>query len=429
MLRATLCRYRAAYAGLPREVWLLSLVLFVNRCGTMVMPFLTIYLTSQLGMIEAAAGRMISAYGLGSICGAYLSGRWCQRIGPMRLQTACMFIAAPGYLLIGAWDTWPPIAASLFGLSLVNEAVRPASATAIAALTTDENRTRAFALQRLAANLGFSFGPAVGGLLAKVDFQLLFLVDAATTLIAALALLWFFGFRRNGDSHAGASAPSSVPHASPLRDRKFVAFLLLTLATMAVFMQFGSTYPLYLRDHFGLTEPQIGLMFAVNTSIIVAVEMLLMDAVKNWPLMRTIGWGSALACLGFGILPLGNSGAYAVFAMAVVTVGEMLSFPMSSAFVAGRGGAASSLYIGWHTVVHSAAWVIGPAVGAAIYGVDRDAVWFTGLGVGVLVLIGYEVLARRTRAPRRAAVEFASPLVPPPAEVALEQLPLPTPPA
>ena len=282
MFAATLRRYRAAYAGLPRDVWLLSLVLLVNRCGTMVIPFLTLYLTSQLGMSEAAAGRMISVYGVGAVCGAYLSGRFSERIGPLRLQTICMFLAAPCYLLVGAWNTWPPIAASLFALSIVNEAVRPANATSIAKLTTSENRTRAFSLQRLAANLGFSVGPVVGGMLARVNFTLLFVIDGLTTLVAAAALLYFFRLR--SVDGATAAAPAETRPASPLTDRTFVAFLLLMLASMMVFMQYNTTYPLYLRDHFGMNEAQTGLLYAVNTTLIVAVEMVIIDAVKHWRL-------------------------------------------------------------------------------------------------------------------------------------------------
>jgi predicted MFS family arabinose efflux permease len=426
MLQVIFARYRAAYSGLPREVWLLSLVLFVNRSGTMVMPFLTLYLTSQLEMSEAAAGRMIGLYGIGAITGAYLGGRLCQRFGAIRVQTVGLFLAAPAFLLLGVWDTWQPMAASLLLLSLVNEMVRPANATAVTQLSTPTNRTRAFSLNRLAANLGFSFGPAIGGVLADIDFGLLFIVDAATTLLAALVLVHFFGMRRlKNRAEDGQTATSPVIRPAPLRDGPFVAFLVLTTLAMMAFMQFGATYPLYLRDRFGMGKPQIGLMFAVNTSIIVVVEMLLIDAVKHWRLMRTIAWGSLLFCVGFGILPFGATGLYAVFAMTVVTIGEMLSFPMSSSFVANRGRAGSeAAYMGWYLVAHAIAAVLGPTVGAAIYQANRDALWYAILGVGVVLLLGYQLLARRVGDQPCEAVETHAATLPPPAELALEQLPL-----
>jgi predicted MFS family arabinose efflux permease len=421
MFAAVLTRYRTAYAGLPREVWLLSLVLFVNRSGTMVIPFLTLYLTSQLGMSEAAAGRMISVYGVGAICGAYLSGRFSERVGALRLQTVCMFLAAPLYLLVGVWNTWPGIAASLFALSIVNEAVRPANATSITKLTTAATRTRAFSLQRLAANLGFSIGPVVGGLLARVNFTWLFVIDGLTTLVAAAALLHFFRMKRI-DGTVSHSTPIAAP-ASPLADRTFIAFLALTLVSMMVFMQYNTTYPLYLRDHFGLNEAQTGLLYAVNTSLIVTLEMLLISAIKQWRLMRTIALGTCIFCLGFGMLPFGQGAAYAVLAMAVVTLGEMLSFAQSSTFVANRARpGAEGAYIGWYTVIHALAWVLGPGLGAAIYQYNPDRLWHVAIVVGALALTGFSLLARRVDDQRCGAAEPPPTPLPPPVELPLDQL-------
>ena len=396
MIQSTLQRYRAAYSGLPREVWLLAIVLFVNRAGTMVLPFMTLYLTSQLRMSEALAGRLISVYGLGAVCGAYLGGRLASKYGAIRLQTVCMFLTAPAFCLIPLGNSWTSIAAILFCLSVVAEAVRPANAAAVTQFTTPDNRMRAFALQRLAANLGFSFGPAVGGVLAEFDFNLLFVVDALSTFAAGIALLSFFRMKRVERPAAAAEAP--IVHVSPLRDGVFVTLLLLLLVSMIVFTQFGSTYPLFLRDHFGMDKPMIGLMFAVNTTVIVAVEMLLLDAIKHWPVVRTIGWGCFLFCLGWGILPFGQTAAYAVLAMLIVTVGEMLSFAMSTGFVANRSGpGGESAYMGWYMVMFAVASVFGPALGGAIYQVNPNAVWYVGLAVGVLVLIGFQLLALRMR--------------------------------
>ncbi len=395
MIRAASQRYLDAYRGLPRDVWLLALVLFVNRSGAMVLCFLTLYLTSQIELTEVAAARMLAIYGLGSVGGAYFGGRLSEVFGAFRVQTVCMFVAVPLLLLIPLWNSWPAIGFSLLLLALFAEAVRPANATAIARVTDPELRPRAFALQRLAANLGFSFGPAIGGMLAKIDYTLLFVVDALTTLLAATILLYFFRMRRveNPDS----PPPPAPSNESPLKDRTFVAFLVLMFVTFVVFMQFLVTYPLYLRDHYGLEENHIGLLFAVNTVIIVLFEMVLIDYVRRWPLVQTIGWGSFLACVGFGMLPFGATGAYAVLSMVVVTIGEMLAFPTTMAFVAQRAPHGSEgRYMGWYTVAHSVAWIAAPLVGATLYGISREMVWYCGLAVAVAVLLGYQILGVRS---------------------------------
>jgi predicted MFS family arabinose efflux permease len=393
VLSRLLDRYRAAFAGLPREVWMLALVLLVNRSGSMVLPFLTIYFTSQLEMTEVLAGRMISIYGLGAVCGAYLGGRLVGRVGAIRLQTICLTLTAPGYLVIPLFDDWRYVALALFATSLFAEAVRPANATAIAKLTVRSDRMRAFALQRLAANLGFSIGPSVGGILATINYSLLFVVDGLTTLAAAGLVVWFFRMRRI----PGETEPSQAlaPRTRVLNDRVYVCYLLLTLLTALVFFQFCATYPLYLQQHYDFSKPQIGMVFAVNTLVIVLFEMVLVDALRHLPVVRTIGWGCFLTCVGFGILPLGTTGAFCVFAMLVMTAGEMLSAPLSATFVANRSPeGAEGDYMGWFALVMSSAAVLAPALGSTLYAINPHSVWYAGLGIGALVLIGFGALSR-----------------------------------
>ena len=140
--------------------------------------------------------------------------------------------------------------------------------------------------------------------------------------------------------------------------------------------------------------------------------------------MRTIACGSFIFCVGFGMLPFGATWTYAVLAMAIVTLGEMLSFSQSSAFVANRAGpGAEGSYMGWYVVVMSLAWVLGPGIGAAIYQVNPDALWLIAFAVGVVVALGYLLLAERTGDQTCGAIEAPLAPIPAPAEIALEQLP------
>jgi hypothetical protein len=211
-----------------------------------------------------------------------------------------------------------------------------------------------------------------------------------------VALAYLFRGRPRPAS-AGAAIAGASWRTSPLRDGVFAAHLGLMLVSLMVFFQFGSTYPLYLRDHFGLGKPQIGLMFAVNTVVIVVFEMLVLDRIQRWHLVRTVGWGCCLSCVGFGVLPFGSTGAYCVLAMLIVTVGEMLSFSLAASFAASRSGPGDeSRYMGWYVMTTSVATVLGPAMGSAIYAVDRDALWITCLIVGGFVLAGFYALSLRS---------------------------------
>lgn len=422
MLTLAYHRYREAFAGLPRELWVLALVMWVNRSGAMVLAYLTLYLTSEIGIASSHAGHMISVFGVGSIIGSFVGGRLVHRLGAVRVQTMAMLLSVPCYWMMPLWREPWMIAANLLALSVLTESVRPANATVVAKVTQGAERTRAFALTRLAANLGFAIGGAVGGLLASIDFRLLFWVDGATTLAAACILLWFFGMRRL----PGEELRPANLDTGPLGDRSFVTFLGLFLLTCVVFFQFISTYTLYLRDHYHLTELLIGTLFAVNTLVIVAVEMVLVDYAKRWPLVRTVGWGCVLTCLGFGMLPFGSSYAFAVLAILVMTAGEMLSMPLAVGYMAncappGQEGR----YIGWWATGVAVAFVVGPLVGGTLYGIQPELVWYASLAVCVMVGLGFAMLPEAERTPgqsTRAAAEL-SPSAVDPEELVAESAP------
>ena len=392
MVKGVIETYRNAYRDLPREVWLMALTLFVNRCGAMVLPFLALYMTSSLGFSESSAGYMISVYGIGSIVGAYLGGRFCETVGAIRLQTICLFLSVPAYMAIPFFESAVGIGGALLVLSTINEAVRPANATAVAQFCKEHQLTRAFALQRMAVNLGYSFGPAVGGFLAKISFFWIFVGDAVTTFAAAMLVLWFFKMKRYGATEKEADEYQEALK-SPFKDTAFLSFLGLLLLMSLVFFQIHATYPLFLRDHFHFDELQIGLLFAVNTVVIVLFEMILVEYVRRFPLLISIGVGCLLSCLGFGILPFGSTAMFAIFSMLILTMGEMCCFPLASGFVAKRSvGANQGMYMGYFTITFSISSVFAPAIGAWFYERDKFLFWYISIFVGVAVFIGFVVL-------------------------------------
>ncbi|QDU54737.1 MFS transporter [Aeoliella mucimassa] len=395
MVRRIANSYRESYSGLPRELWIVALSLWINRCGAMVLAYLAIYLhESKVAMPESEAGRMISVFGVGSILGTLIGARLVEAVGAVRVQTLCMLLAAPLYWFIPAWtETWA-IVINILLLSSVNEAVRPANSTLIAKLVSREDRSRAFALQRLAANLGFAFGGLMGGVVASYDYRLLFVVNGSTTLVAGLVLLWYFRLQRL----PGEAKPSEVRVPGPVTDPVFIVFLGLFLLSTLVFFQLLSNYTLYLHGPYSLSERQIGILFAVNTLIVVIFEMPLVDWVKRWPAVRVVGWGCALSCLGFGILPFGSTFGFAIFGMAIVSLGEMLCMPLAASYAANRSPVgAEGQYIGWWSMSIALAFVLGPAIGSWLYSITPNLVWYASLGIAGVVFVGFYLLPKNER--------------------------------
>jgi len=394
MLLKVVAAYRRAYAGLPRRAWILSLVELVNHSGTMVVFFMTLYLTRELGYSIIQAGQAMSAFGVGSLAGAYLGGWLCDRFGATRIQLLCLGLAGVCYILLGQVAAFAPIIGLLFLGGAAVSALHPANGTAMSQACSAEMRVKGFALNRLAINLGITIGPVAGGYLALLDYRLLFWVDGLTSLAAAVVLGVLLG--RSGAPPAAEPGPEPPPLRSPWRDRPFLALAACTFGVGLIFSQLMCTFPLYLNAHYRLPEHRIGLVIAVNTVLIVIFEMLLLNWLRHFHPVRMIAAGALFFGAGFALLPLGRSFAFAALTVAVWTVGEMISMPLTGSVVASRAQAANvGRYMGVFSLSFTVASIVGPALGTAVY--DRHGGDWLWAGVGALAValwLAYSRVAR-----------------------------------
>lgn len=400
--------YRQAYRGLPRRAWILFAVNLVNSSGAMVIFFLSLYLTRNLGLSPARAGQALSLYGLGSLAGAFLGGWLADRIGSITVQKASLTVCGVLLVVLGQVRSIWGILPLLFGLALFAGMLYPANATSMSHICPPELRVKGFALNRLANNLGATIGPAVGGFLALHDYRLLFWADGLTSLVAAgvFALLWRGSGLKGavgtldsaGESESSpvsmTAAPVVAKARSPWRDRPFLLLMLIFLLWSAVFIQVLTTFPLYMRNVYGLAENRIGQLFAVNTILIVLFEMILMEKIRKYPLARMINLSFILLGVGLGLMPLGRGFAFAGLTVAIWTFGEMLSMPLVTALIAGRADDTTrGRYMGMFSFSFSLAFIVSPAAGTAIY--ERfggDAVWFVCAAVCLLLAAAFSAL-------------------------------------
>lgn len=403
MYRRIIVTYREAFSGLPRDIWLLSLANLVNRSGTMVLPFLSLYFTQSLDFSTAQAGQLVGLYGAGSICGAYLGGWLTDRLDAVRVQQLSLAATGVGFLILAQFERFASVAVALFFASVVAEAFRPALMVATAAATPPALRARSFALVRLATNLGMALGPALGGWLATRSYGLLFLADAVTCWAAAALLLVTLG--RGRPILTGDPAGAQEAHRSPWRDGPFVAFFVLTMLFAVVFFQIWTTFPIFLRTSYQFSEALIGGLMAFNALVVVLFEMVLLKRIERCEPLRVVALGALLVGVGLGLLPLGSGVAVAVLSISVWTAGEMLALPVSNAVVAGRAAAGSTgRYMGMYNMAFGIAFVISPILGTAVYELVGSAVlWFSAAIAGVLLCLAYRALARPMRQPRGAS--------------------------
>ena len=398
MIKGIVHLYRRAYSGLPREAWFLFAVNLVNASGAMVIFFLSLYLTRQLGFTPARAGQALSLYGLGSLAGAFLGGWLSDRIGSTSVQKLSLALSGALLIILGQmrspWGLFP----LLFFFSAAAGALYPANAASMSRVCPPGLQVKGFALNRLANNLGATIGPAVGGILALRDYRLIFWADGLTCLAAAGLFLAIWkkpeDKLRAAEVRKGAKTPENI--RTPWRDRPFLALMLLVVVWGAVFVQIFATFPLYMRGAYGLAEDQIGRLLAVNTILIVTLEMALMEKVRVYPRTRMINLSFILLGLGFGLMPLGRGFIYAAFTVAVWTFGEILSMPLLTALIASRAEPQTrGRYMGIFSFAFSLAFIVGPAAGATIYGhVGPNALWFGSAGVAAILALAFSALRR-----------------------------------
>ncbi|MCP3979144.1 MAG: MFS transporter [bacterium] len=401
MFRAIFNSYREAFGGLPRPLWLLSGVTLVNRAGTMVVPFISLYLAQDRGISTTVVGRILALYGIGAMIGAYLGGWLSDRIGALRTQKLSLVGSGFAFLVLGMQESMLGISIAAFVASVISEAYRPAAMSSMAQIAPRELQARAFALLRLAVNVGQALGPAAAGFLALRSYMWLFVGDAATCWLAALIVV--VGFRGSDAHGASPAAERAEVRRSPWRDVPFVLLMLIVVSLAAAFFQIFSTVPLYFSEGYGFREDVIGTLFALNALLIVLFEMVLIHRTEKYDRLSLIGLGSFLTCAGLALMPLGSGVLFVALTVTVWTFGEMLTMPLMSAAVAERAPANSrGRYMGFFTMSFALAFVFAPALGTWVYATISPAALWYGIGVlGVLLWVASLALRGPYRAIRR----------------------------
>jgi MFS family permease len=362
---------RANLRALPRPVWILFGGTFVNRFGMFVMPFLVIYLTRR-GYSVAQSGLAISAYGGGHLIASMLGGHLADRIG-RRLTIACsMFVSSAAMLALSQASAYPAILGITLIAGAAAEMYRPAAGALIGDLVAPEQQVTAFAVFRLALNLGYAAGPATAGLLADHSFFYIFIADAATSfaygVIALVALPHGVRSRSKEERDGGA-----VSHA--LTNRPFLLFLAATLCITWIEYQVHATFPLYVQS-LGYTVKTYGLLISLNGAIVAVFELALTGLTQRFKPQPVIAIGYALFALGYALTGLAHSIPLLIVAVMVWTSGEMIFAPVTGAYVTNLAPEQyRGRYQGMWTLMWSIGMLLGPFLGTLLFQQHANVYW------------------------------------------------------
>lgn len=398
MLKASIQLYKNAYTGLSRDIWWLAVVIFVNRAGTMVIPFLTVYLLEK-GFTLTQAGYAMGVFGLGSIAGGYIGGKLTDRFHFYHVQFFSLLFNGILFIVLGEMKTLYQIFSCIFVLSTLGEAFRPANAAAIAAYSNEANRTRAYSLNRLAINLGWSVGPAIGGVLASMQYKLLFWVDGMTCIFAAIVLYFFL--KPSKQAIEKEPEVKNGHRSSALKDKVFLQGMFCLFLVGSCFFQLFSIFPVFLKTEMHLNEATIGWILAFNGLLIVLFEMVLVYSLEgrrsNYDFMIL---GTFLIGVSYIVLNIAPLLSVALVSTVVVTFGEMLLFPFINNFWVNRTTHANrGEYAAYFTISFALAMVLAPALASLIASQKGfDFLWTVNFVVCTLAAAGFWLLKKTSHA-------------------------------
>nr|WP_315152636.1 MFS transporter [uncultured Flavobacterium sp.] len=330
-------KYLENYKNFPREIWIITIVSFINRAGTMVVPFLSKYMKESLGFSYSQVGWIMVCFGVGSLVGTFISGKLADKFGAYKVMIFSLFVS--GFIFMGLQfvTDFEMLCFSIFMLTTIADMFRPAMMVTMNNYLTKKNRVKALALVRSASNVGFVFGPLLGGLLIAVsDYNSLFVIDGLTCIVSILIFAYFV--KEKQTLYKLKFKHLETNNWAPLQDKPFLIHWVITMISAVLFFQIFTVLPIYHKVQFGLNEFESGLILSFYGLLLFLFELPVVSYVENRKFKKTLVILAGLVCIGLSFLLLAiiDSMFVLIFATFLMGIGGMLTFPFASAFVSDR---------------------------------------------------------------------------------------------
>ena len=366
MLRTAAKRYVNNFKGFSREIWILTIVTFINRAGTMVLPFLSKYLKEDLHYSYNEVGWIMVSFGVGSMAGSWLGGKLSDKIGFYKVMVFSLFTSGLMFFIIQYIESFWGLCIGMFSIMVIADMFRPAMFVSLGAYAKPENRTRALTLVRLAVNLGFAAGPALGGLIImSIGYKGLFWADGASCIVS-IVIFALLVKEKKKSPYTDKEHPGEVLTHSVFKDRPFWVFLFVSFVTAMIFFQIFTALPLYHHEQYGLTELQTGLLMTLNGLLIFFLEMPIVSIFERKKVnkLKIILWGSLLMAMSYYILLYNGWAGILIISILFITIGEMFAFPFSNSFAMGRAPKGhEGRYMALYTMSFSLAHIVSSKLG------------------------------------------------------------------
>lgn len=393
MLKRMTNLYRDSFRGLSKEIWWLALVTFINRAGTMILPFLSKYLKEDLDFTYGEVGWVMVFFGVGSLIGSWVGGKLTDKIGFYKVMIWSLLIA--GFMFIGLQyvQTFWGFCISMLLIMSVADMFRPAMFVSLNTYSKLENRTRSLTLIRLAINLGFVVGPTVAGIIIiSSGYSSLFWIDGLTCIASILLFKYLIEEKKSDPIEKKKELQLLDVNATVFKDKPYWIFLGISFLMGMIFFQLFTTMPLYHKEQYNLTEFHTGLLFFLNGLMIVVFEMPMVHWIEKSKIEVTklILFSSILMAISFFVLLFDAWVGILIVSMFFITIGEMIGFPYTNAFAMKRAKSGNEgRYMALYSMSFSLAHIISPKLGLDIvakYGYNVNFVIIGVFGLFAILL-------------------------------------------
>lgn len=369
MFNAILRNYKEAFSGLSRENWLLSFVMLINRMGTMAAVFMSVYVTQILKRNLSDAGVVITCFGAGGVLGSLLGGVLIKKFGFRSTQIGTSILSGLLYILFSTLTHFTAICFLAVLIGLVSESFRPANFTAVAYYSKPEVLTKSYSLNRFAINLGMGLGTGLGGIIASIDYHMLFITEGITNILVGLLILFLLPSTKERKVPEETQAKQTTVGKSPWKDLNYLKFMLLMLFYISSFLIVFRFAPVFWKMEKHMDESLIGSIIGINGFTIAIFEMVLVQKLQTRNRDIYYIFGGILFAAGayaFLILPF-MPALLAVLCILMITVSEMLALPFINTYVVNSSDTENrGSYASVYTLVWSLAGIIAPMTGAFI---------------------------------------------------------------
>ncbi len=372
----------------PRQFWLLFVGILISTAGvSMIWPFLMIYVSDRLGLPMTTTAVLLSVNAIASLIASAVAGPISDRTGRKGIMVIGLVALGLTYLAMIPAKTYLAFFVLMTLRGLVNPLFRIGGDAMIADIIPEEQRADAYALSRLAKNLGIAVGPALGGFVATNSYAITFVAAAAGLIIFSLITLFFLEETLPAEMRAVSASVSTGTSGFKhiLQDRAFLtfigAFLLTQLGSAILWVLLGD----YAKDNYQILEKQFGFIPMTNALMVVFFQVFITRYTQQKSPLSMMTWGALIYALGVGSVALGDGFWDFWGSMVLLTTGELILVPTATTYTANLAPPdMRGRYMSVFTLTWGVALGIGPVIGGVLNDwVSPQAIWYGGGIIGI----------------------------------------------